>query len=483
MPAPPAPPAPTQRRAGVYTRISLDRSGEGLGVARQSEDAHKLAAGHGWSVVSVYEDNDISAAGRKRRPQFEALIEDIQGGRIDVVVTWALDRLTRSRHDTVRLIEACTDAGVTIACVRGGTYDLSDAHQRMITDMLASIARAEIEIKSGRQQRANRQRAEKGLPHAGPRPVGYASDGVTPLEPEATAVRDAYAAILAGASLKGLARQWNSQGLRTSRGGPWIASSVRRALRNPRYAGLRVYRGEVIGPGTWEPLVDEAVWRQVDRLLADPARRTSTDTRTKFLLTRIAECGRCGDGSTVATARTSRGARTYKCVARGDLARAAEPIDRYVAAVVLARLTRPDVVEGLAAPRDDNVGPLTVRAAALRERLRELEDAFQDPDGGLSLREYLTFRDRAREDLEAVEDELAAATQGDAVAALVAAGDVEARWGALDVLQKRAIVRAVLERIVLLPVGQGARRFDPASVVLVWRGDHAASSEGGTSAP
>src|SRR5690606_6164678 len=121
-------------------------------------------------------------------------------------------------------------------------------------------------------------------PHAGPRPVGYAADGVTPLPGEAEAVVAAYHAILAGASLKGLARQWNAAALRTSRGGEWRASTVRRALRNPRYAGLRVYQGQVIGEGTWEPLVSEDVWRAVDRVLADPSRRTSTDTRVRFLL-------------------------------------------------------------------------------------------------------------------------------------------------------------------------------------------------------
>ena len=106
-------------RAAVYTRVSLDRTGEGRAVERQLEDAHELVRRRGWELVSERTDNDTSAAGGKRRPEFEAMLSDVERGRLDAIVAWSLDRLTRNRRDTVRLIEACQQAGVVVALVRG----------------------------------------------------------------------------------------------------------------------------------------------------------------------------------------------------------------------------------------------------------------------------------------------------------------------------------------------------------------------------
>jgi DNA invertase Pin-like site-specific DNA recombinase len=63
-------------RAVVYTRMSLDQSGEGLGVARQEADCRTLASIRGWEVVDVIEENDVSAAGKRARPGFDKLIKD-----------------------------------------------------------------------------------------------------------------------------------------------------------------------------------------------------------------------------------------------------------------------------------------------------------------------------------------------------------------------------------------------------------------------
>ncbi|WP_313861316.1 recombinase family protein, partial [Mycobacterium sp.] len=65
-------------RAAIYTRISLDQAGQGLGVARQLEDCRALADKLGWSVVKCFDDNDISAFSGKRRPGFEAMLDAME---------------------------------------------------------------------------------------------------------------------------------------------------------------------------------------------------------------------------------------------------------------------------------------------------------------------------------------------------------------------------------------------------------------------
>src|SRR5512132_1012509 len=93
--------------AVVYTRMSLDRNGAGAGVARQEADARALAKVRGWHVTNVIVENDTSAAGKKTRPGFDKLLQAVEDGAAQVVIAWALDRLTRNRRDTLRLIEAC----------------------------------------------------------------------------------------------------------------------------------------------------------------------------------------------------------------------------------------------------------------------------------------------------------------------------------------------------------------------------------------
>ncbi|HZE00239.1 MAG TPA: recombinase family protein, partial [Pseudonocardiaceae bacterium] len=74
------------RQAGIYCRISDDREGAGLGVARQEADCRERAASLGWSVVGLYVDNDLSAYSGKVRPEYRRLLEDLRAGTVDAVV-------------------------------------------------------------------------------------------------------------------------------------------------------------------------------------------------------------------------------------------------------------------------------------------------------------------------------------------------------------------------------------------------------------
>src|SRR5690348_8297909 len=110
-------------RAVVYSRLSVDRNGDQLGVERQEADCRTLAESRGWSVVDTFCDNDRSAAGHKPRPAFLALVAAITEGKVDAVVAWSLDRLVRTARDRLVLVEACQARKVLIALVRGSDMD------------------------------------------------------------------------------------------------------------------------------------------------------------------------------------------------------------------------------------------------------------------------------------------------------------------------------------------------------------------------
>jgi len=84
---------PTTKRAGIYARISQDRTGAGLGVERQRSDCAELARKLDLDVVGLYSDNDTSAYSGKPRPEYRRLLEDLNAGRIDVVLAWHTDRV------------------------------------------------------------------------------------------------------------------------------------------------------------------------------------------------------------------------------------------------------------------------------------------------------------------------------------------------------------------------------------------------------
>ena len=235
--------------AAIYTRISLDQTGQGLGVARQLDDCLALADRLGWEVVARFDDNDLSAySHRKPRPGYEALLDAMKRGEVDALICWHTDRLYRRMGDLERLIEVADAARIQIRTVQGGDLDLSTSAGRMVARILGSVSNQESEHKGERQVRANVQKAAAGKWHTANRPFGYTVAG-EPLEPEATALRQAVVDVLAGKSIQQVSREWNTAGLKTTLAGTeykgkvvagtWNSPRVRRLLVNPRYAGLK----------------------------------------------------------------------------------------------------------------------------------------------------------------------------------------------------------------------------------------------------
>lgn len=451
-------------RAIVYTRQSFDRTGEGAAVARQLEDCLKLAALRGWTVIEQQSDNDISAAGKKNRPGFEAVLSAIAEDRATVVIAWALDRLSRNRSDELRLVELCEQKAATIALVRGTDLDMSTPAGILVADVMGATARHEIKQKSDRQKRAQQQAAEQGRPAGGRRPFGYAADGIMINEAEARHIRQAYVDLLQGASLKSIARRWNEAGAHTTMGNEWTHSTVRNTLKNPRYAGLRTYRGAVVGPAIWAELVDAETFAAVRALLALPSRRTVASTARKYLLPSIALCWKCG--SDVATGHTRHGKRVYVCRDRKCISRKAEPVDELIQAVVIERLSRPDAADLLASDDRDEVRDLQGRAADIQDRLDDLATGLEE--GVLTLAAVRKSSERLRAELAKVDAQMSAAVRMDTLRPLVAASDVASAWEQFDVQQRRAVVDSLMT-ITLHSPERGHQAFDPASVEIRWR--------------
>ncbi len=184
-----------------------------------------------------YSDDDISAYSGARRPGYEKMCADLDAGRAQGLIAWHADRLHRRPIELESFIDLCDRRGIQVQTVKAGAVDLSTPSGKMVARMLGAAARHEVEHTIERQKRAKEQAALDGKYRGGRRAFGYEDDGVTARPEEAAAIRQAAEGVLAGVSLRQVARDWNAAGLRTSFGGKEFNSrEVRKILLRPRNA-------------------------------------------------------------------------------------------------------------------------------------------------------------------------------------------------------------------------------------------------------
>jgi site-specific DNA recombinase len=287
-----------QQRAAIYCRISHDKEGAGMGVARQERECRALAKQRDLRVVDVYTDNDISAYSGRKREHYQRLLLDIEAGRVDVVLAWHTDRLHRRLRDLLDYTDLVHRRGVPTHCVKAGELDLSTAQGRMNAKLGAMIAENEIErgIERARSKRA--EMADNGAYRGGTRPFGFERDGVTVREAEAAELREAASRVLAkDKTVAAVAADWNARGVTTSRGKSWSGPRVRRLLIRARNAARIEHHGEVIGAATWPAILDETTWTGLRATLGNGAPTYRQAPRAQRLLSGVARCGVAGCGA------------------------------------------------------------------------------------------------------------------------------------------------------------------------------------------
>lgn len=461
------------RSAAVYARISSDIEGSGLGVRRQVEDCHRLAADLGWTVAEDYIDNDLSAYSGKARPAYQRLLDDVRDGLRDGVIVYHMDRLTRRPIELEDFVAALDQAKVTAVRFVSGHSDLGTADGLTMARILAALAANESATKSRRVRRKMEQNAAAGLPHGGnPRPFGYEADKVTIREDEAFVLRTLAARFLAGESLRSLAVWLESEGIPTVTGKQWRTTTLHDMLASGRIAGLREHQGVVVGAATWPPIISED---DHHRILARMAERAVSGRRTpqRYLLTGLLRCGKC-QGRLWSSPR--KDTRRYVCLSGpdhqgcGGITVTADPLERLIADAVMYRLDTPALADALAGKTaaDDQMAAVAERLSEDTAQLDELATAYSAR--AITMREWMHARRPIEERINDAQRRLARATRTDALRGLVGNGDaLRTQWAGLSLGRQHAIVSAILDHAVIAPGTQGARSLDPDRVKPVWR--------------
>jgi site-specific DNA recombinase len=285
-------------RCAIYTRKSTE---EGLEQEFNSLDAQREACaafitsqlGQGWKELSkLYDDGGISG-GTMERPALLDLLADIKAGKVDVVVVYKIDRLTRSLMDFAKIVEVFDAHKVSFVSVTQQFNTLSSMG-RLTLNVLLSFAQFEREVTAERIRDKVAASKSKGMWMGGPSPIGYVvREKKLIIDPEgAETVRQIYAQYAELGSVRKLKDHLDRAGLLTKRrirkdGTPSGGKTFGRGhlqwiLANPIYVGLMTHKGK-ISEGQHEAIIARDTWDATQLLLTNkaPRERKATDDQLK----------------------------------------------------------------------------------------------------------------------------------------------------------------------------------------------------------
>lgn len=447
-------------RIAVYARLSID-DGTQLGTGRQVADCEAFAAIREWVVAERYVDRDTSAyQHQSKRPEWEAMLAEIQAGRLDGVVVWKLDRLVRRAADFERFWAIAEPHGAMLASVTE-PIDTTTELGMAIVRILVVFAQLESATIATRVRRAKQQTAALGHPkHGGYRGYGHERDGS--LKPaEAAVIVDAAGRVLGGESLSSIARSLRDQGARTPTGGVWETGHLRRLLMQARLAGARETGGEWVSGGGITPILSEAIVRQLRAKLTDPSRTTTRPRAHDALLTGLIYCAECG--SRMVTGKV-RDRRIYACrdipsrAGCGRVAVTSALADTEVTRQVLDAIARGTLTQALAAPGDDPAGAIAERLAQDRRRLEQL--AVDHYTGMIGAREHSAARAALTSRITTAEQALARFDQRGGLDA-ISHVDVATEWDRRGVEWRRRVLRVLVARVDCKPATRPINVWNP----------------------
>lgn len=514
------------RTAREYLRVSKGRGRSARSITDQHTDNLASEAEHGpWTWGEAYRDTgSASRYASRARDDFDKLMSDLETGAFgepgDVLVLWEISRLSREMGVGTRIVELCARGAylihITSEGETGRTYDPRNYADRHALQAGINDAEKEAGRLSARTQRGVNSAAREGRPH-GRTPFGYAREyEVIDGRPrcvrqypdptwgpliEELFERAAGDGETLPESVYAIAQDWEARGIRTPDrkvdgelvpGKPFHDGNLRAMLTRPAYAGLRGHNG-VLAPNQWEgyePIVSRELFDRVQKLFADPTRRTYLGTGVQHVLTSTLRCDACGGPITVRCRKT--GVPGYECLRKGcarvdkaevdrvligDLDRTdpetGEPLPPKLG-VILAYLSAPHRVARLRQRPASGSQEQETRAEldGLRSELRELESAPRPKTARARLARTADMEE-LEQDIAALEAKLSKLTAPDPLTEILPSDpgtDLVAWWAAADVHRQRAVAALLLTPELLGQVritpSQGWR--DPVTERIKW---------------
>ncbi len=382
-------------RCAIYTRKSsqdgLEQNYNSLQSQRDACAAYIASqASEGWAPHPDHYDDGGVSGGTLDRPALHRLLEDVECGRVDLIVVYKVDRLTRSLSDFAELVERLEAAGASFVSVTQ-SFNTSTSMGRLTLNMLLSFAQFEREVTGERIRDKLAASKAKGMWMGGATPYGYRHEGRSLKIDvnEAEIVRELYRLYDAFGSIRRVKEEADKRGNRTrlrlydsgrNRGGvPFTRGALHHLLTNPVYAGRIKHKSQVYD-GLHEAILAPEEWgRFQDRMSAGRRERGSTNSASEAVLAgRVYD--EAGDRLTPTYAR--KGDRRYRYYVSRRLVKQsgerdvsgwrlpAQALERAIADAMVRHLENPQTLMRLTAELDASAAKgVAARLADLVETL------------------------------------------------------------------------------------------------------------------
>ena len=321
-------------RCAIYTRKSTE---EGLDQAFNSLDAQREAceayirsqAGEGWTALLTQYDDGGYSGGNLNRPAMQQLLDDVDAGKVDVIVVYKVDRLTRSLMDFAKIVERLDARGVSFVSVTQA-FNTTTSMGRLTLNVLLSFAQFEREVTGERIRDKIAASKAKGMWMGGNVPLGYdLGDRELVVNPqEAEQVRHIfrrYVELRSGIALMNelrrdgiMSKRWTSRSGKERGGSEFSSGALYYLLQNRLYLGEIVHK-DARHPGAHDAIVSDELFGAVSELLAT-RRRNRRDQPTRTATCHLAGLVYDASGEPMGTSFSyGRGGRLYRYYVSGSL--------------------------------------------------------------------------------------------------------------------------------------------------------------------
>ncbi|WP_079479684.1 recombinase family protein [Halobacillus salinus] len=273
---------------GIYIRVStLEQAKEGYSISAQRERLSSFCSAQGWKNYKFYVDEGVSGKDTKR-PQLQKLLEDMESGKLEMILVYRLDRFTRSVLDLHKMLEKMDKHNCVFKSATE-PYDTSTAMGRMFITIVAAMAQWEIENSSERIRMALEEKVSEGQ-RVGNIPYGFDlnSEEVLVMNEKAPVVIDAIEKVISGWSALAVSEYLN----KTNSDKVWRAQTVLRLLRNPALYGATRWNDKVY-ENTHEGMITKEEFLKLQQILTDRTHHHRRNVTNDYLFQGVLSCPTC----------------------------------------------------------------------------------------------------------------------------------------------------------------------------------------------
>lgn len=283
-------------KVGIYIRVSSEEQvKEGYSISAQKRRLKSFCIAQDWNIANFYIDEGISAKNMER-PDLKRMIKDIEVGKVDCVLVYRLDRLTRSVGDLYKLLEILDRHDCKFKSATE-VYDTTTAMGKMFITIVAALAQWERENMGERLSFGYAEKVRQGKYALNFRPFGYNLDlkksKLSIKEDEAKVVRMIYRLYLSGYSGSGICKYLNNKNITTRDGNMWNDKPLMEILKNPLYIGAIRWNGEV-QEDTHDPIISKEDFVDVQKTIATRRGKPPRRVSSRYIFSGKIKCPNCG---------------------------------------------------------------------------------------------------------------------------------------------------------------------------------------------